>query len=154
MHIVEPAFTILYPKSKSEAVESLCRVELAGRVCYKSEDRVRETQKSEDVHRTSSLIFFGTGLAQAGEQIFFAARLFIQPRRDERIVFGIPLRVPFLRQPAHHIARITALAIQCLVDRARVRGYIEDRRNVFIRHRHHAFDAPTFDHTLRQNAIV
>jgi thymidylate synthase (FAD) len=42
MHIVEPAFTILYPKSKSEAIESLRRVELAGRVCYKSEDRVAD----------------------------------------------------------------------------------------------------------------
>ncbi|MBI5649701.1 MAG: hypothetical protein HZC40_04525 [Chloroflexi bacterium] len=42
MLIVEPAFTLLYPQSKSEAVEPLRRVELAGRVCYKSDDRVTD----------------------------------------------------------------------------------------------------------------
>ena len=42
MNIVEPSFTVLYPKSKTEALDSLRRVELAGRVCYKSEDRVTD----------------------------------------------------------------------------------------------------------------
>ena len=42
MIIVEPTFKILYPQTKSEAVDALRRVELAGRVCYKSEDRANE----------------------------------------------------------------------------------------------------------------
>ncbi len=42
MIIVEPAFKILYPQTKSEALDALRRVELAGRVCYKSEDRANE----------------------------------------------------------------------------------------------------------------
>ncbi|MBI5302567.1 MAG: FAD-dependent thymidylate synthase [Chloroflexi bacterium] len=40
MIIVEPAFTILNPQSKDDALAMLRRVEFAGRVCYKSEDRV------------------------------------------------------------------------------------------------------------------
>ncbi len=39
MIIVEPSFTILFPSTREQALDSLRRVELAGRVCYKSEDR-------------------------------------------------------------------------------------------------------------------
>lgn len=40
MIIVEPSFKILHPAGKEQALEALQRVELAGRVCYKSEDRM------------------------------------------------------------------------------------------------------------------
>lgn len=42
MLVVEPSFTILSPASKEQALESLQRVERAGRVCYKSEDRMTD----------------------------------------------------------------------------------------------------------------
>ncbi len=40
MLIVEPSFHILYPASQDEARDALRRIELAGRLCYKSEDRI------------------------------------------------------------------------------------------------------------------
>ncbi len=40
MIIVEPCFRMMYPESREQALESLHRVELAGRLCYKSEDRI------------------------------------------------------------------------------------------------------------------
>lgn len=40
MNIVQPSFTILYPETKEQARDALRRVELAGRICYKSEDRI------------------------------------------------------------------------------------------------------------------
>ncbi len=46
MLIVDPSFTILNPVSKEQALDALRRVELAGRVCYKSEDRI-----TPDSHR-------------------------------------------------------------------------------------------------------
>jgi thymidylate synthase (FAD) len=46
MVIVEPSFTILHPTSKEQALEALRRVELAGRVCYKSEDRATSDSSS------------------------------------------------------------------------------------------------------------
>ncbi len=42
MIIVEPSFTILHPTSKEEARTALRRVEFAGRICYKSEDRIAD----------------------------------------------------------------------------------------------------------------
>ncbi len=42
MIIVEPSFTILHPSSKEEARAALRRVEFAGRICYKSEDRITD----------------------------------------------------------------------------------------------------------------
>ena len=39
MIIVEPSFTILHPTSREQALEALRRVEFAGRICYKSEER-------------------------------------------------------------------------------------------------------------------
>jgi len=42
MIILEPAFTILNPPSPAEARAMLRRVEHAGRVCYKSEDRMSD----------------------------------------------------------------------------------------------------------------
>ncbi|MBI4789425.1 MAG: FAD-dependent thymidylate synthase [Chloroflexi bacterium] len=47
MIVVEPAFSVLHPKSKEDALDALRRVELAGRLCYKSEDRVT----SDSYHR-------------------------------------------------------------------------------------------------------
>ncbi len=43
MIIVEPSFTILSPTSPEEARAALRRVEFAGRICYKSEDRISDT---------------------------------------------------------------------------------------------------------------
>lgn len=42
MIVVEPSFQILYPKTKEDALEALHRIELAGRLCYKSEDRITD----------------------------------------------------------------------------------------------------------------
>lgn len=42
MILVTPAFTTLQPASRAEAVAALQRVEAAGRVCYKSEERTTE----------------------------------------------------------------------------------------------------------------
>lgn len=42
MIIVEPSFTILHPTSKEEARAALRRVEFAGRICYKSQDRIAD----------------------------------------------------------------------------------------------------------------
>src|SRR5512143_2782803 len=38
--LVEPQFKIIHPDSPSEAQAALKRVEFAGRICYKSEDRI------------------------------------------------------------------------------------------------------------------
>ncbi len=40
MIIVEPSFTVLFPANREEACRALRRIELAGRLCYKSEDRI------------------------------------------------------------------------------------------------------------------
>lgn len=42
MILVEPQFNVLYPTSPEEARAALRRVEFAGRICYKSEDRITE----------------------------------------------------------------------------------------------------------------
>ncbi len=42
MIIVEPSFTILSPTSQEQARAALRRVEFAGRICYKSEDRISD----------------------------------------------------------------------------------------------------------------
>ncbi len=42
MILVEPQFTVLSPTSQAEAQAALRRVEFAGRICYKSEDRITE----------------------------------------------------------------------------------------------------------------
>ena len=42
MKVVKPSFEILFPKTKELATEILKVVELAGRNCYKSEDRICE----------------------------------------------------------------------------------------------------------------
>ena len=42
MITVEPSFTIISPSTREQALESMRRVEHAGRVCYKSEDRQTE----------------------------------------------------------------------------------------------------------------
>jgi thymidylate synthase (FAD) len=42
MILVEPQFTVLSPTSPAEARAALRRVEFAGRICYKSEDRMTD----------------------------------------------------------------------------------------------------------------
>jgi thymidylate synthase (FAD) len=42
MILVEPQFTVLYPTTQAEAQAALRRIEFAGRICYKSEDRMTE----------------------------------------------------------------------------------------------------------------
>ena len=42
MILVEPQFTLLAPTSAAQAQDALRRVEFAGRICYKSEDRMTD----------------------------------------------------------------------------------------------------------------